>query len=125
MGQDARSLACALERADYVQKISIVSILGRRHPKGLESLKAVAQRIKAGAPALIGKRRIGDLIIEGFQGVAIGELGIGQGVALLNECGGIIVQDHIHLGQTSSACILFLPVERNRRCGFISNLEQQ
>ena len=38
MGQDAGALAGALHRADDVQQVGVVALLGRRRAKGLEAL---------------------------------------------------------------------------------------
>ena len=39
--QNALALACALERADNLQQIGIVPLLGRRHSERLEALKGI------------------------------------------------------------------------------------
>ena len=71
------------------------------------------------------KGRIGDHIVEGLERVAVLELGIGQRVALHDQRGGIVVQDHVHARQAAGGSVLFLTVERDRRAGFIGDLEQQ
>ena len=80
--QDARAFAGALERADDVQQVGVVALLGGRRAEGLEALVRVVERIDAGAPAFVGERRIGDDVVEGLERVAVLELGIGQRVAL-------------------------------------------
>ena len=50
--QDARAFAGALERADDVQKIGVVALLGGRRAERLETLVAIFQRVQAGAPMM-------------------------------------------------------------------------
>ena len=59
------------------------------------------------------ERRIGDDVVEGLERVAVLELGIGQRVALHDERGGVVVQDHVHAGEAAGGGVLFLPVERD------------
>ena len=98
--QDARALAGALERADDVQQIGVVALLGRRHAEMLEAFKFIVGRVNAGAPALVAERRIGDDVVKGLERAAVLELGIGQRVALLDERRGVVVQDHVHAGES-------------------------
>ena len=114
--QNARALAGALERADDVQEVGVVALLAGRRAEGLEALVGVVERIEAGAPALVGEGRIGDDVVEGLERVAVLELGIGQRVALHDERGGVVVQDHVHAGEAAGGGVLFLPVERDLRC---------
>ena len=123
--QDARALAGALERADDVQQVGVVALLGRRRAEGLEALVGIVQRIEAGAPALVGEWRIGDDVVEGLERVAVLELGIGQRVALHDERGGVVVQDHVHPGEAAGGGVLLLPVERDGGAGFVAHLQQQ
>jgi hypothetical protein len=83
------------------------------------------QRIDAGAPALVGKRRIGDHVIEGLQRFAVLELRIGQGVALHDQRAGVVVQDHVHARQAAGGGVLLLPVERDFRGGLGAHFQQQ
>ena len=94
-------------------------------PNGLEALVRIVQRIDAVAPAFVGKRRIGDDIIEGLEGVAVLELGIGQRVALHDERRGVVVQDHVHAGEAAGRGVLLLPVERDGSARLIAYLQKQ
>ena len=123
--QDAGALAGAFERADDVQQVGVVALLGGRCAEGLKAIVGVVQRIEARAPALVGKGRIGDHVVEGFERFAILELGIGQGVALHDERRGVVVQDHVHAGKAAGGGILLLPVEGDRRLGLIGHLQEQ
>lgn len=123
--QDARAFARALQRADDVQQIGVVALLGRWRAEGLKTLIGIVERIEAGAPALVAERRIGNHIVEGLERVAVPELGIGQCVALHDERRGVVVQDHVHPRETAGGGVLFLPVERHRSSRFVGNLEQQ
>ena len=124
MRQDARALAGALERTDDVQEVGVVALLVGGNAKNLEPLEGVVQQIEAGAPTLVAKRRIGDDVIECLERVAVLELGIGQGVALLNEGRGVVVQDHVHAGEAACGSILFLPVEGDGGAGVVGHLQQ-
>ena len=53
--QDAGAFAGALERADDVQQIGVVALLGGRRAEGLKALVRVVERIEAGAPALVAE----------------------------------------------------------------------
>ncbi len=123
--QDAGALAGALERADDVQQVGVVALLGGRRAEGLEALVGVVERIEAGAPALVGKGRIGDDVVEGLERVAVLELGIGQRVALHDQRGGVVVQDHVHAGEAAGGGVLLLPVERDGGAGLVADLQQQ
>ena len=85
----------------------------------------IVERIEAGAPALVGERRIGDDVVEGLERVAVLELGIGQRVALHDQRGRVVVQDHVHAGEAAGGGILFLPVERDRGAGLIAHFQEQ
>jgi hypothetical protein len=67
-----------------VEGVRVVALLGGRDAVRLEALVGVLLRIEAGAPALVGERRIGDDVVGGFEGVALEELRVGEGVALLD-----------------------------------------
>jgi hypothetical protein len=125
MRQDARAFAGAAERADDMQEVGVIALLGRRRAEGLESLIRVIGSIYAGAPALIGKRRIRDDIVERFEGISLHKLWIGERVPLHNQRRGIVVQDHIHPGQCAGGGVLFLSVERDFDAGLIAHLQQQ
>src|ERR1017187_929523 len=50
-------------------------------------------------------------LVEGFEGVADLEFGIREGVALLDDGGGGVVQDHVHAGEAGGGGVL-LPARR-------------
>ena len=79
--------------------------------------------IESGAPAFIGKGKIGDDEIKHFDRIAIFELGIGQRVSLCDQRRGIVVQDHVHPRQAAGRCVLFLPIQRDRRAGFVRHFQ--
>jgi hypothetical protein len=54
--------------------------------------------------------RIGDDVVEGLEGVAVLEQGIGKRVALLNQRRWVVVQDHVHPREAGSGSVLFLAV---------------
>src|SRR5690606_9435741 len=70
VGQDAGGLGGALHRADDVEQIGVVALLGGRHAPGeaLEriALAAVAEG-EAGGPRLVGERRVGDNVVVGAE----------------------------------------------------------
>ena len=104
-------LPVLLERADDVQQIGVVALLGGRRAEGLESVVEVVQRIEAGAPAFVGERRIGDHVVEGLERVA-GSLNLGS-VSVLPctiQRRRVVVQDHVHPRQGPGGRVLFLPV---------------
>ena len=53
--QNARAFAGALERADDVQQVGVVALLGGRRAEGLEALVGIVERVEAGAPALVAR----------------------------------------------------------------------
>ena len=67
MRENARAFAAALERADDVQQVGVVALLGGRHAVVLEALVGVVGRVEAGAPALVAEGRIGDDVVEGLE----------------------------------------------------------
>ena len=123
--QDAGAFAGALERAYDVQQVGVIALSGRRHAEGFKTVVGIVVRVEPGAPAFIGERRIGDHVIEGLERLANLVFGIGEGVALRNERGGIAVQVHVHARQTAGGRILFLAVQRDGCPRFIPDLEQQ
>lgn len=58
MGQDTGPRAGALERADDMQQVGIVALLGRRRTEVAEALEEILERVEPGAPALVGASRI-------------------------------------------------------------------
>src|SRR5882762_6672169 len=108
-----------------MQQIRVVTLLARWSAEWLEALVRIVLRIEAGAPALVRKGRIGDDVVEGLERVAILELGIGNCVALHDESGWVVVQNHVHASKTASSSILFLPIEGDFGDSRIAHLEQQ
>src|SRR5207245_1157397 len=86
MRQDARPFAGASERADDVQQVGVVALLGRRSSERLKSLMGIVKRVDAGAPAFVGKRRICDDVVEGLEGISYFVLGIRDRVSRFDEC---------------------------------------
>ena len=101
------AFAGALQRADDVQQVGVVALLGGRHAEG-EALEGVVRRVEAGAPGLVGERRIGDDVVEGLELSPSLNFGLGQRVALHDVGRRVVVQDHVHPGQapvaTSFSC---------------------
>ena len=71
------------------------------------------------APTLVAEGRIGDHVVKGFERVAVAEFGVGQGVALLDQGGGIVVQDHVHARQAGGGGVFLLAVESDPRPRFV------
>jgi len=112
--ENARAFAAGLERADDVQQVGVVALLGGRHAVVREALEGVVGRVEAGAPAFVAERRISDDVVEGLELTGgVGEERAGQRVALLDERRGVVVQDHVHPGEAGGGGVLFLPVERD------------
>ena len=57
--------------------------------------------------------------------LAVFEFWVGQRIALHDERGGVIVQDHVHAGEAAGGSVFLLPVERDLGGGFIAHLQQQ
>ena len=110
--QDAGALAGALHRADDVQQVGVVALLGGRLAPG-EALEGIAGRRQAGAPGLVRERRIGDDVVVGAQLLAVLELRAGQRVAGQDVGGGEVVQDHVHARQAGGGHVLLLPFQRD------------
>ena len=77
---------------------------------------SVVLRVKPGGPALVGKGRIGDDVVEGFQRRTFGEFWIGQGIALLDLGSGAVLGD---IPNTPGVHGIAIAPELNR--GFASN----
>ena len=108
-----------------MQQVGVIALLGGRRAEGLEALIRISERIDAGAPALVGERRIGHHKIVLLDVVAILELGVGQRVALRNQRGGVVVQNHVHAGKAAGGGVFFLPFQRDRRACFVADFQQQ
>ena len=77
VGQDAGAFALAPHRADDVQQVGVVALLGGRLAP-LEALEGVVGGREAGAPGLVGEGRIGDDVVVGAQLLAVLELGLAR-----------------------------------------------
>src|ERR1039458_4481448 len=109
--EDACALAGASERGNDVEEVGIVALAGGRRAEGFEALVGVVEEVDAVGPAFVAEGRIGDDVVEGFEGVADLEFGIREGVALLDDGGGGVVQDHVHAGEAGGGGVL-LPARR-------------
>ncbi len=129
MRKNARSFAGGLERADDVQEIGVVALFGGRDAVRIEAVERVVVGIESGAPAFVGKGRVGDDVVEGLEGVAVFEEGVGEGVALFDFGFGMVVEDHVHVGQTGGGGVFFLTVEGDLHvpavAGLVADFEQE
>ena len=96
--QNACALASVFKGADDVEEVSVVALARGRNTEGLEALVGIVGEVDAVGPALVAEGRIGDDLVEGLEGVADFEFGIGKRVALLDDGHGSVVQDHVHAG---------------------------
>src|ERR1039457_3561745 len=103
--EDACALAGASERGNDVEEVGIVALAGGRRAEGFEALIGVVGQVDAVGPALIAEGRIGDYVVEGFDGVAVLEFGIGQRVALLDDRRGAVRSEE-HTSELQSPCNL-------------------
>ena len=83
------------------------------------------RRREAGAPGLVGERRIGDDVVVGAELLAVLELGRGQRIAREDAGRGEVVQDHVHAGKARRGHVLLLPLERDVLARLRRHLEQQ
>jgi hypothetical protein len=68
---------------------------------------------------IVGKEAtICDDVIERLERLAIFEFGIRERVALHDERGRVIVQDHVHARKAASGGVLLLPVQCDLGAGF-------
>ena len=125
VGQNASALAGALERADDVQQVGVVALLGGRRAEGLETVVRIVLQVDAGAPALVRKWRIGDDVVESLERASLRELGIGQRVARQDERCRVVVQVHVHAGQSAGGRVFFLPIEGGLGHCLIGHFEQE
>src|ERR1022692_911548 len=123
--ENACTFAVAPERADDVEEVGVIALLGGRDAEALEAQVGVVAGIDAVAPGLVAEGRIGDYVVEGFDGVAVLEFWIGQRVALLNVRPRVVVEDHVHAGETGGGGVLFLPVEGDLGAGFVTHFEEE
>ena len=125
MRQDARGLAGTLERADDVQQVGVVALLGRRHAERPEPVERVVRRVEAGAPPLVRERRVGDDVVELFERIAVLELRVGERVPLVDERLRVVVEDHVHAGQAARRRVLLLSVEGQLGAGLVGHFQEQ
>jgi hypothetical protein len=125
VGQNDGGGAGALEGADDVEQVGVIALLGRGDAEGLEALAGVVEGIEAGTPAFVAEGEIGDDVVEALETGPVAKLGIGEGVALHDEGGGVVVQDHVHARQDGGGGVLFLTVEGDRGARLVGDLEQQ
>src|ERR1022692_4811552 len=123
--EDACALAGASERGNDMEEVGIVALAGGRRAEGFEALRGVVGQVDAVGPALIAEGRIGDDVVEGFEGVAVLEFGISQGVALRDERRWGVVQDHVHAGESGGSGVHFLTVEGDLDSGRVADFQQQ
>jgi hypothetical protein len=122
--QDAGAFAGMLQRADDVQQVGVVALPGRWLAPG-EALPGVMRWRQAGAPGLVGKRRIGDDVVVGAQTLAVLELRRGERIAREDAGGREVVQDHVHARETGGGHVLLLPFERDVLAGLRRHFQQQ
>ena len=123
--QNAGAFTLAFERTHDVQQVGVIALFVGRDAKVLEALPGIVLWIQPGAPAFVGERWIGNHKIKGFEIALIGlEQRIGQGIALLDQRGRVVVQDHVHARQTGGGGILLLPVEGDIGLRLVTHLEQ-
>ena len=124
VGQDAGGFARALHRADDVEQVGVVALLGRRLAPG-EALEGVIRRGEPVRPGLVGERRIGDDIVVGAELLAVLELGRGKRVAREDVGRREVVQDHVHAGQAGGGHVLLLSFERDVLTRLRGHLQEQ
>jgi len=100
-----------LKGTDDVEEVGVIALLAGRRAEGFEAVEGVVGDVDAIDPAFVGQGRIGDDIIEGLEGVAGLEFGIGERVALYDEGGGVVVQDHVHAGEAAGGGVFLLAVQ--------------
>jgi len=125
VGQDARALAGAFEGSHDVQQVGVVALLGGGNAETIETPVRIVVGGQSRAPPLVRERRIGHHEVENLEAAAVRELGIGQGIALGDERGGVVMQNHVHPGQAGGRGILFLTVKGDSSAGLVGHLQQQ
>ena len=108
-----------------MQKTGVVALFRGWRTEGLEPLPGIMGGVEAGAPALIAGGRIGDDVVEGLEQIAIEEFWTGEGVAGFDDGGGVVVQHHVHAGETGGGGVLFLPVEGDFGGSGVGYFEEQ
>ena len=92
-----------------MQQVRIVALLSGRDAKVLEPVVRIIGWVQPGAPAFVAERRIDDCKVKRLQTVAVFELRIGDRVALDDQGGCLVMQNHVHASQTSRGRILVMP----------------
>ena len=92
-----------------------------------KAAKLIVLGIQTAGPVLVGKRRVGDGKVEALElVVALLPLGRGQGIALPDLGGRIVVQDHVHARQGAGGVIHLLTVDGEPLGpSLVTGLEQQ
>ena len=108
-----------------MEQVGVVALLvGRSRAECLEAFVWVMQRIDAVAPALVGKGRIGYDVDERPEGITVQKRRIGERVALRDDGGRIVLQDHVHARQAAGGGIFFCPLSVTG-VRFAGDLQQQ
>ena len=100
-------------RAEDVQQVGVVALLGGRHAPG-EALKGSFGRSRS--PVLQVLSENGGLATTKSKVLSRSpslKCGAGQGVALPDVGRRAVVQDHVHAGQARGGAVHLLPVERD------------
>ena len=125
VGQDDRALAGALERGDEMEEEGVIAVLGRGDTV-LEALVGVVGRIKTAGPGFGREGGIGHGEVEGLEAAgAVREVRGGQGVALPQFRGFVVVQDHVHPRQRPGGVVHLLTVDADAVRRFVRGFEQQ
>ncbi len=129
MRENTRAFASGLKRADDVHQIGVVGLFGGRDAVRIEAVERVVVGIEAGASAFVGKGQVGDDVVKGLEGVAVFEERVGEGVALFDFGFGMVVEDHVHVGQTGVGGVFLLTVEGDLHvpavAGLVADFEQE
>ena len=92
-----------------MQQVRIVALLSRRDAKVLKPIVRIIDGVQPGAPAFVAERGIDDCKVKRLQTVAVFELRIGDRVALDDQGGCLVMQNHVHASQTRCGRILVMP----------------
>lgn len=104
----------------------VVALLGGRRAEVLETFVRVVESVEAGAPVFLTKRDSCDDVIEALElAVLAGEQRVDEGVAVLDKCRRVVVQNHVHACQAGGDGIFFLPVQRDPGAGLFAYFHQQ
>lgn len=107
MRHDDASLTRGIQGFQHMQEPGIITILFRRNTKAIKTLEWICRGFQSVTPVLIGKRRIHNHKVEAAQLTEIiCELRVGQGIALQNGTGSLLMEDEVHPGQAGCGVIL-------------------